>query len=130
MNFYICIFISFIFTVLILRYFFNSSQEGLTNKKEKAQAEQKEEVQQKEDQKEREKAISTLNSSINANKKKINSLKKTDTDLNNQLDDLEKKVDCVTKGNNSHADAAKSKATQLENQKKNATNFSTNFSPP
>ena len=50
--------------------------------------------------------------------------------LNNQLDDLEKKVDCVTKGNNSHADAAKSKATQLENQKKNATNFSTNFSPP
>ena len=47
MNFYICIFISFIFTVLILRYFFNSSQEGLTNKKEKAQAEQKEEVQQK-----------------------------------------------------------------------------------
>ncbi len=35
MNFYICIFISFIFTVLILRYFFNSSQEGLTNKKGK-----------------------------------------------------------------------------------------------
>ena len=70
MNFYICIFISFIFTVLILRYFFNSSQEGLTNKKEKALAEQKEEVKQKEDQEERAKAISTLNSSINANKKK------------------------------------------------------------
>ena len=65
MNLYICIFLSFIFTVLILQYFFKSSKENLTNE---GDAKSKTIVQEKEEKKEEEDAISSLNSSINLNK--------------------------------------------------------------
>ena len=122
MNYYICVFLAFAMTVLLLNYFLNNKKEGLTNNDSTEKNKEK-----AEDEKKQQKAISTLNSNINLNTKQIAAFEKKNTDLNNQLDSLEKKVECATKGNSSHADAAKSKATDLKNQKGKATNFSTNF---
>lgn len=72
-------------------------------------------------------AINNLNSNINLNEKQIEQFNTKDKDLNSQLDNLEKKIECATKGNSSHADAAKSKATELRGQKGKATSFPTNF---
>ena len=74
-----------------------------------------------------EQAIATLNSNITLNEKQVTQFQNKDTDLNSQLDSLEKKVECATKGNSAHSDAAKSKATQLKGQKSQATSFPTNF---
>ena len=126
MNLYICIFLSFIFTVLILQYFFKSSKENLTNE---GDAKSKTIAQEKEEKKEEEDAISSLNSSINFNKQDIGKLLTKNTNLNDQLDKLVKKIDCITAGNDSHSNAIKSKSAQLKKQKNAVTNLPTNFSP-
>ena len=126
MNYYICIFLAFAVTVLLLNYFFSNTKEGLTTQTEQEKEQEKEEEIKKEDEK-KQQAINNLNSNINLNKKQIEQFNTKDKDLNNQLDNLEKKVECATKGNSSHADAAKSKATELKGQKGKATSFPTNF---
>jgi len=123
MNYYICIFLAFAVTVLLLNYFFSNTKEGLTTQTEQ----EKEEEIKKEDGKKEQQAINNLNSNINLNKKQIDQFNTKDKDLNSQLDNLEKKVECATKGNSSHADAAKSKATELKGQKSKVTSFPTNF---
>ena len=123
MNYYICIFLAFAVTVLLLNYFFSNTKEGLTTQTEQ----EKEEEIKKEDEKKEQQAINNLNSNINLNKKQIDQFNTKDKDLNSQLDNLEKKVECATKGNSSHADAAKSKATELKGQKSKVTSFPTNF---
>lgn len=123
MNYYICIFLAFAVTVLLLNYFFSNTKEGLTTQTEQ----EKEEEIKKEDEKKQQQAINNLNSNINLNKKQIDQFNAKDKDLNSQLDNLEKKVECATKGNSSHADAAKSKATELKGQKSKVTSFPTNF---
>lgn len=123
MNYYICIFLAFAITVLLLNYFFSNTKEGLTTQTEQ----EKEEEIKKEDEKKEQQAINNLNSNINLNEKQIEQFNTKDKDLNSQLDNLEKKIECATKGNSSHADAAKSKATELRGQKGKATSFPTNF---
>ena len=123
MNYYICIFLAFAVTVLLLNYFFSNTKEGLTTQTEQ----EKEEEIKKEDEKKEQQAINNLNSNINLNEKQIEQFKTKDKDLNSQLDNLEKKIECATKGNSSHADAAKSKATELKGQKSKVTSFPTNF---
>ncbi len=123
MNYYICIFLAFAVTVLLLNYFFSNTKEGLTTQTEQ----EKEEEIKKEDEKKQQQAINNLNSNINLNEKQIEQFKTKDKDLNSQLDNLEKKIECATKGNSSHADAAKSKATELKGQKSKVTSFPTNF---
>ncbi len=123
MNYYICIFLAFAVTVLLLNYFFSNTKEGLTTQTEQ----EKEEEIKKEDEKKQQQAINNLNSNINLNEKQIEQFNTKDKDLNSQLDNLEKKIECATKGNSSHADAAKSKATELRGQKGKATSFPTNF---
>ena len=122
MNYYICIFLAFAVTVLLLNYFFSNTKEGLTNNTEE---EKQQETQ--EDEKKQEQAIATLQSNITLNEKQVSQFQKKDSDLNSQLNSLEKKVECATKGNSSHADAAKSKATELKGQKSKVTSFPTNF---
>jgi len=123
MNYYICIFLAFAITVLLLNYFFSNTKEGLTTQTEQ----EKEEEIKKEDEKKQQQAINNLNSNITLNEKQVGQFNKKDKDLNSQLDNLEKKIECATKGNSSHADAAKSKATELRGQKGKATSFPTNF---
>lgn len=123
MNYYICIFLAFAVTVLLLNYFFSNTKEGLTTQTEQ----EKEEEIKKEDEKKQQQAINNLNSNITLNEKQVGQFNKKDKDLNSQLDNLEKKIECATKGNSSHADAAKSKATELKGQKGKATSFPTNF---
>ncbi len=123
MNYYICIFLAFAITVLLLNYFFSNTKEGLTTQTEQ----EKEEEIKKEDEKKEQQAINNLNSNITLNEKQVGQFNKKDKDLNSQLDNLEKKIECATKGNSSHADAAKSKATELRGQKGKATSFPTNF---
>ena len=123
MNYYICIFLAFAITVLLLNYFFSNTKEGLTTQTEQ----EKEEEIKKEDEKKQQQAINNLNSNITLNEKQVGQFNKKDKDLNSQLDNLEKKVECATKGNSSHADAAKSKATELKGQKSKVTSFPTNF---
>ncbi len=122
MNYYICIFLAFAITILLLNYFFSNTKEGLTNNTEE---EKQQETQ--EDEKKQEQAIATLQSNITLNEKQVSQFQKKDSDLNSQLNSLEKKVECATKGNSSHADAAKSKATELKGQKSKVTSFPTNF---
>ncbi len=123
MNYYICIFLAFAVTVLLLNYFFSNTKEGLTTQTEQ----EKEEEIKKEDEKKQQQAINNLNSNITLNEKQVSQFQKKDSDLNSQLNSLEKKVECATKGNSSHADAAKSKATELKGQKSKVTSFPTNF---
>ena len=123
MNYYICIFLAFAITVLLLNYLFSNTKEGLTTQTEQ----EKEEEIKKEDEKKQQQAINNLNSNITLNEKQVGQFNKKDKDLNSQLDNLEKKIECATKGNSSHADAAKSKATELRGQKGKATSFPTNF---
>lgn len=127
MNYYICIFLAFAVTVLLLNYFFSNTKEGLTTQTEQEKEQEKEEEIKKEDEKKEQQAINNLNSNINLNEKQIEQFNTKDKDLNSQLDNLEKKIECATKGNSSHADAAKSKATELRGQKGKATSFPTNF---
>jgi len=126
MNYYICIFLAFAITVLLLNYFFSNTKEGLTTQTEQEKEQEKEEIK-KEDEKKQQQAINNLNSNITLNEKQVGQFNKKDKDLNSQLDNLEKKIECATKGNSSHADAAKSKATELRGQKGKATSFPTNF---
>ena len=126
MNYYICIFLAFAITVLLLNYFFSNTKEGLTTQTGQEKEQEKEEIK-KEDEKKQQQAINNLNSNITLNEKQVGQFNKKDKDLNSQLDNLEKKIECATKGNSSHADAAKSKATELRGQKGKATSFPTNF---
>ncbi len=127
MDYYICIFLAFAITVLLLNYFFSNTKEGLTTKTEEEKEQEKEQEIKKEDEKKQQQAINSLNSNITLNEKQVGQFNKKDKDLNSQLDNLEKKIECATKGNSSHADAAKSKATELRGQKGEATSFPTNF---
>ena len=111
---------------MLLNYFFSNTKEGLTTQTEQEKEQEKEEIK-KEDEKKQQQAINNLNSNITLNEKQVGQFNKKDKDLNSQLDNLEKKIECATKGNSSHADAAKSKATELRGQKGKATSFPTNF---
>ena len=122
MNYYICIFLAFAITILLLNYFFSNTKEGLTNNTEEEKQQETQEYEKKQEQ-----AIATLQSNITLNEKQVSQFQKKDSDLNSQLNSLEKKVECATKGNSSHADAAKSKATELKGQKSKVTSFPTNF---
>ncbi len=124
MNFYICIFLSFIFTILILKYMFKTSKENLTNKDT---SESK--ITMKEENKEESNSVENLNSNIKLNKQEIDKLQTKNTDLNTQLDKLEKKVDCITAGNESHANAVKTKIAQQKKQKSMLKKIPTKFSP-
>jgi len=81
MNYYICIFLAFAVTVLLLNYFFSNTKEGLTTQTEQ----EKEEEIKKEDEKKEQQAINNLNSNINLNKKQIDQFNTKDKDLNSQL---------------------------------------------
>ena len=121
MNYYICIFLAFAITTLLLNSFLNNTKEALTNNKNNDSAQNSiEEKKEKE-------ATVNLDSNIQLNAEDIAKYNKKNSDLNAELDNLEKQIDCATKGNSAHSDAAKSKAAQLKNKKKNVTNFSTNF---
>ena len=117
MTFYICIFLSFIFTILILKYLFRSQREGLENNQS---------VEAENDKKEN--ALTNfINSNISLNKNTISKYNKKNTDLNNQLDILEKKVNCKIQSLNSRQDAVKAKKANLQSKKDAGTNYSTKF---
>jgi len=117
MTFYICIFLSFIFTILILKYLFRSQREGLENNQS---------VEAENDKKEN--ALTNfINSNIGLNKNTISKYNKKNTDLNNQLDILEKKVNCKIQSLNSRQDAVKAKKANLQSKKDAGTNYSTKF---
>jgi len=117
MTFYICIFLSFIFTILILKYLFRSQREGLENNQS---------VEAENDKKENA-LTNSINSNIGLNKNTISKYNKKNTDLNNQLDILEKKVNCKTQSLNSRQDAVKAKKANLQSKKDAGTNYSTKF---
>jgi len=117
MTFYICIFLSFIFTILILKYLFRSQREGLENNQS---------VEAENDKKENA-LTNSINSNIGLNKNTISKYNKKNTDLNNQLDILEKKVKCKTQSLNSRQDAVKAKKANLQSKKDAGTNYSTKF---
>jgi hypothetical protein len=68
--------------------------------------------------------INNLFLSTNTLKASIKKYKKKNTDINLNLDTLEKKINCKNKKNNSYSDATKSKHTELKNKQNNAQNFS------
>jgi hypothetical protein len=117
MTFYICIFLSFIFTILILKYLFRSQREGLENNQS---------VEAENDKKENA-LTNSINSNIGLNKNTISKYNKKNTDLNNQLDILEKKVNCKIQSLNSRQDAVKAKKANLQSKKDAGTNYSTKF---
>ena len=117
MTFYICIFLSFIFTILILKYLFRSQREGLENNQS---------IEAENDKKENA-LTNSINSNIGLNKNTISKYNKKNTDLNNQLDILEKKVNCKTQSINSRQDAVKAKKANLQSKKDAGTNYSTKF---
>jgi outer membrane murein-binding lipoprotein Lpp len=94
---------------------FKTSKENLTNKDT---SESK--ITMKEENKEESNSVENLNSNIKLNKQEIDKLQTKNTDLNTQLDKLEKKVDCITAGNESHANAVKTKIAQQKKTKKYA----------
>ena len=117
MTFYICIFLSFIFTILILKYLFRSQREGLENNQS---------IEAENDKKENA-LTNSINSNIGLNKNTISKYNKKNTDLNNQLDILEKKVNCKIQSLNSRQDAVKAKKANLQSKKDAGTNYSTKF---
>ena len=117
MTFYICIFLSFIFTILILKYLFRSQREGLENNK----------LAEAENDKKESALMNSINSNIGLNKNTISKYNKKNTDLNNQLDILEKKVNCKIQSLNSRQDAVKAKKANLQSKKDAGTNYSTKF---
>ena len=117
MTFYICIFLSFIFTILILKYLFRSQREGLENNQSV----------EAENYKKENALTNSINSNISLNKNTISKYNKKNTDLNNQLDILEKKVNCKIQSLNSRQDAVKAKKANLQSKKDAGTNYSTKF---
>ena len=120
MTFYICIFLSFIFTILILKYLFRSQREGLENNQS---------VEAENDKKENA-LTNSINSNIGLNKNTISKYNKKNTDLNNQLDILEKKVNCKIQSLNSRQDAVKAKKAIYKVKRMPAQTILQNFIKP
>lgn len=103
--YYLSIVLCVLFISLFVNYLLSNKKEGLKNMVS-------------------ENDVNNLENNSNDVKESLQKFKSQNDVLNNQLDELEKKINCKNKKNSNSSDSTKSKQAQIKNKQKNAQNFS------